>query len=107
LVLHTLLLLPQDLTGKAVGIWLPISAFACIGFEHCIANQFVILMGIAKGHDISAKEFIAYNLIPSTIGNFIGGGLLLATAYAFIYGTPSKKVQAAMTKLSWRKPAAS
>lgn len=29
----------QDLTGKFVGIWLPISAFAALGFEHCIANQ--------------------------------------------------------------------
>jgi hypothetical protein len=29
----------QDLTGKAVGIWLPISAFAMIGFEHSIANM--------------------------------------------------------------------
>jgi formate/nitrite transporter FocA (FNT family) len=32
----------QDLTGKFVGIWLPISAFAAIGFEHCIANMFVV-----------------------------------------------------------------
>ncbi len=29
----------QDVTGKAVGIWLPISAFISIGGEHCIANQ--------------------------------------------------------------------
>jgi formate/nitrite transporter FocA (FNT family) len=28
----------QDLTGKAVAIWLPISAFAMLGFEHCIGK---------------------------------------------------------------------
>jgi formate/nitrite transporter FocA (FNT family) len=32
----------QDLTGKFVGIWLPISAFAAVGYEHCIANQFLV-----------------------------------------------------------------
>jgi hypothetical protein len=29
----------QDITGKAVGIFLPIMAFIAIGGEHCIANQ--------------------------------------------------------------------
>jgi formate/nitrite transporter FocA (FNT family) len=29
----------QDLTGKAVAVWLPISAFAMLGFEHCIGEQ--------------------------------------------------------------------
>ena len=29
----------QDLSGKAIAIWLPISAFAAVGFEHCIANM--------------------------------------------------------------------
>lgn len=29
----------QDLTGKAVAIWLPISAFAMMGFEHCIGED--------------------------------------------------------------------
>jgi formate/nitrite transporter FocA (FNT family) len=28
----------QDLTGKAVAVWLPISAFAMLGFEHCIGE---------------------------------------------------------------------
>lgn len=28
----------QDMTGKAVAVWLPISAFAMLGFEHCIGE---------------------------------------------------------------------
>jgi hypothetical protein len=79
---------PQDLTGKAVGIWLPISAFAMIGFEHSIANQFVIPMGIVMGADVDAKHFIWMNLIPCTLGNWVGGAICLATVYAMAYGRP-------------------
>lgn len=34
----------QDLTGKAVGVWLPISAFAMLGFEHCVGECFQKIM---------------------------------------------------------------
>ncbi|KXZ54820.1 hypothetical protein GPECTOR_4g891 [Gonium pectorale] len=84
----------QDLTGKAVGIWLPISAFAMIGFEHCIANMFLFVMAWAQGENITAKEFIWHNLIPATLGNYIGGGICLATVYAFAYGGPPKRIGA-------------
>ncbi|KAF5841851.1 Formate/nitrite transporter-domain-containing protein [Dunaliella salina] len=81
----------QDMTGKFVGIWLPISAFAAIGYEHCIANQFVIPMAIARGASIDARHFVAYNLIPATVGNWVGGAFFISTAYAFIYGrTPPR-----------------
>lgn len=82
----------QDLTGKAVGIWLPISAFAMIGFEHCIANQFLFPMAAFMGYPLTFKDFIGRNLIPSTIGNYIGGGVCLATVYAFAYGRTPKRI---------------
>jgi hypothetical protein len=63
----------QDLTGKFIGIWLPISAFAAIGFEHSIANQFLLPLAMMLGADIDAKHFIWYNLIPSTLGNWCAG----------------------------------
>lgn len=33
-----------------------------------------------------------YNLVPSTIGNYIGGGVCLATVYAFAFGRTPKLV---------------
>eukprot|EP00878_Enallax_costatus_P042132 GHUV01049174.1.p1 GENE.GHUV01049174.1~~GHUV01049174.1.p1 ORF type:complete len:143 (-),score=7.99 GHUV01049174.1:125-553(-) len=36
----------QDVTGKLLGIWFPISAFVTMGFEHCIANQFLRKCGL-------------------------------------------------------------
>lgn len=82
----------QDLTGKAIGIWLPIAAFGMLGFEHCIANMFLFVMAWCEGAHITAKQFIWYNLVPSTIGNYIGGGVCLATVYAFAFGRTPKLV---------------
>jgi formate/nitrite transporter len=81
-----------DLSGKAVGVWLPISSFAAIGYEHCVANMFIIMMAIAQGMDASFKEVMWNNLIPSTIGNYIGGAFFVAGLYSFIYGKPNLKI---------------
>lgn len=59
-------------------------------FNHACA-QFVLPMAIALGTDISATEFIWHNLIPATLGNWIGGAFFVATTYAFIFGTPAKR----------------
>jgi formate transporter len=93
-------LFAQDLTGKAVGIWLPISAFAAIGFEHCIANMFLIPMAIARGAPITAREFLWKNLFPATLGNWIGGAICLSTVYAFTYGRPPLVIKAKFAQ--WR-----
>jgi formate/nitrite transporter len=82
----------RDLSGKAIGVWLPISSFAAIGYEHCIANMFVIMMAIFQGMDATFKEVIWNNLIPATIGNYIGGGVFVAALYSFVYGNPSFKI---------------
>eukprot|EP00983_Pelagomonas_calceolata_P125303 1161198-Pelagomonas_calceolata.AAC.7 len=48
-------------------------------------------MAIARGADIDARHFVAYNLVPATLGNWVGGAFFISTAYAFIYGrTPPR-----------------
>lgn len=81
-----------DLSGKAIAVWLPISSFAAIGFEHCIANMFVLVMAIAQGSEATFKQVIWDNLIPATIGNYIGGAFFVAALYSFIYGKPSLRM---------------
>jgi hypothetical protein len=41
----------------------------------------------------AAAQFIKHNLIPATIGNWIGGSVLVATAYACSLGTPGHLIQ--------------
>ncbi|MEA4910055.1 MAG: formate transporter FocA [Anaerolineaceae bacterium] len=88
---------------KILAIVFPISAFVAAGFEHCIANMFFVPVGlmikdfagpefwslIGKGAGDYASltwgAFLVKNLLPVTLGNVIGGGLLVAAIYWLIY----------------------
>ena len=84
--------------AKVILIWFPITLFAAAGFEHIVANFFIFWMGIlnngetfkAIGHhaagkvDMDAWKFFYNNLIPTTIGNFIGGAVVIALPYYFM-----------------------
>ncbi|GBF90570.1 nitrite transporter [Raphidocelis subcapitata] len=78
-----------SLTGKFVGSWLPVSAFAAIGFEHSVANMFLVPMGIALGAPVALSTFLTANLLPVTLGNIVGG-VLVALAYAYSFGSLGK-----------------
>ena len=69
-----------------IGVFLPISAFVALAYEHCIANMLTIPMAMVLGAPITSSEFIRHNLIPATIGNFVGGAALVGLMYALIYG---------------------
>jgi len=89
-------------TDKILAIVPPITAFVAAGFEHSIANMYFIPIGlfIQSGASDSfwttigktATDFpnltwqnFINNLIPVTIGNIIGGVLLVGVVYWFVY----------------------
>ena len=73
----------KDVTGKVIISFIPIWLFVITGFEHCVANMFVLPMGYLLGANISFGE-ILHNLIPVTIGNILGG-MIVTAAYYFIF----------------------
>eukprot|EP00743_Colponemidia_sp_Colp-15_P002218 GILK01002404.1.p1 GENE.GILK01002404.1~~GILK01002404.1.p1 ORF type:complete len:335 (+),score=41.80 GILK01002404.1:72-1076(+) len=75
----------RDMTGKLLGLWLPIFGFAIAGFEHCVANCFFIPLGMMYGANVSVGDFVVKNLIPVVIGNVIGGGLLIGGSEYYLY----------------------
>lgn len=75
----------KDITGKCVGIWIPVMLFVTLGYEHSIANMFFIPAAIYSGAPISWGDFITQNLIPATLGNLIGGAVLVGCVYWYIY----------------------
>jgi formate/nitrite transporter FocA (FNT family) len=90
----------NSLPGKILGLWPPICAFVAIGLEHSVANMFLIPMGIALGADITIGHFLSANLIPITLGNIVGGMVLMGFSNAFFFGSLSslgKKKEAAAT----------
>ena len=67
--------------------------FVLCGFEHSIANMFYIPAGIITGaiNNLPAPtitEFFLNNLIPVTLGNIIGGAILVAGGYYLTYRPP-------------------
>ncbi len=93
----------RSTTDRFFTIIPPITAFAAAGFEHCIANAYFIPMGlfiksgapesfwtsIGKAPSdfpaVTWWNFLIGNLIPVTIGNLIGGTVMVAAVYWFIY----------------------
>ena len=80
----------QDMAGKMVGIWFPISCFVAIGFEHIPANMFMVPLGMLAGANVSVGEMLYKNWIPSTLGNIIAGSLIVAGGYCFAFGRLGK-----------------
>jgi formate/nitrite transporter len=75
----------EDIVGKVLAIQFPIMAFVTLGFEHSVANMFFIPAGIFATGAVSWVDFLTRNLLPVTLGNIVGGGVFVATAYWWVY----------------------
>ena len=91
--------------GKVMAVIFPVTAFVALGFEHSVANMYLIPAGFVAAFDpatvaasglsqaaldsLTPAGFIA-NLIPVTIGNILGGSVLVAAVYWICYLRPAK-----------------
>jgi formate/nitrite transporter len=73
----------RSVEGKAIAIALPVSAFVALGFDHCIANFYLLPVGMLSGASVSLSAFIG-NIVPVTVGNTLGG-VMVATAYYLVF----------------------
>ena len=85
----------KTLTDKMLAMIFPVGMFVASGFEHSIANMFMIPAGIGienladdsfwqsigatsdRYAALTIRNFVVNNLIPVTVGNIIGGGLMI------------------------------
>lgn len=68
----------KSVIGKIFGIYFPIMAFVASGYEHSVANMFFLPIGLMMKGDFFTGFFSMFNnLIPVTIGNIIGGLLIV------------------------------
>ncbi len=83
----------KSLSDKVLAIVFPITLFVAAGFEHSIANLFIIPLGLmidAFGYSgISPHHFtfiqMWHNIIPVALGNIVGGGFFVGLVYYFTY----------------------
>ena len=69
----------DDFVGKISGIWFPIMAFVAIGFQHVVANMFIIPAAIFAG-GLSWAVFLP-NIIPVFLGNAVGAAVFVSLFY--------------------------
>jgi formate/nitrite transporter len=88
-------------TDKILCVLFPITAFVAAGFEHSIANMYFIPMGLFLHGDaqvlaatqksaadlanLTWSSFLLDNLVPVTLGNIVGGALMVGLLYWFVY----------------------
>ncbi len=94
-------------SGKVLAIFFPIMAFVASGFEHSIANMYFIPIGLfITGTGIGDFSAVAgidtlnwlgfgSNLLPVTIGNMIGGVIIVGVLYWIVYLKKGKEVACA------------
>ncbi|MEJ6121942.1 formate transporter FocA [Vibrio sp. 2-Bac 85] len=93
----------KDMLTKSFLLILPVAMFVSSGFEHSIANLFMVPLGIVLQHtvpaeylislgynansfaDLTVSHFVLNNLIPVTLGNIVGGGVMVGLGYWLIY----------------------
>lgn len=82
----------RSVVDKVVAIVVPISAFVAAGFEHSVANMYLIPLAMLlqqagygdPGAAITWQSLLA-NLLPVLAGNVIGGSVLVGLVYRLVY----------------------
>jgi formate/nitrite transporter len=90
----------RTVTDKILAIVFPISAFVAAGFEHCVANMYLIPLGLmvrdnailADAPQLAALTWPRFflSLIPVTLGNLAGGAGMVGLVYWVIYRRSGK-----------------
>jgi formate/nitrite transporter len=100
----------RTVTDKILAVVPPIAAFVAVGFEHSVANMYFIPTGllvrdhvdvqVVEVEHLSWSAYFVDNLVPVTIGNVIGGALMVGGVYWVVYlrGTQHRGMPAVHTR---------
>jgi len=90
-------------TDRILALVPPVAAFVAAGFEHSVANMYFVPVALlikagapasfwtaigktaADFPNLTWSHFLVNNLLPVTIGNIIGGALMVGAVYWFVY----------------------
>ncbi|HET8850736.1 MAG TPA: formate/nitrite transporter family protein [Marinobacter sp.] len=59
--------------GKVLAMWMPVTLFFYMGFEHSIVNMFLFPFALMMGGEFSIMDYLFWNEIPTVLGNLVGG----------------------------------
>lgn len=88
-------MMSTSVSGKVIGMWMPIMLFFYMGFEHSVVNMFLFPSGLMLGGEFSVMDYLVWNEIPTVVGNLVGG---LAFVGLTLYATHAR------TGSEWNRP---
>ena len=95
----------EETAGKILALWFPVTGFVIMGFDHAIANQFLIPTGMLYGADISVFHLFFKALLPATLGNIVGGGIFVGAVYWYVFDSMTSGIQLfSRIRFGWQKP---
>lgn len=82
----------KDVTGKIFSCFFPVMLFVFSGFEHSVANMYYLSSAFfASSGAITVSDIFLKNLLPVSLGNAFGGGILIAAIYWIIHSDKKKE----------------
>jgi formate/nitrite transporter len=78
----------RSVADKVLAVVPPTTAFVAAGFEHSVANMYFIPFGLLlRGSAEAGPDLLGLitNLVPVTLGNIVGGAVLVGAVYWFVY----------------------
>ena len=99
--------LPARLSGdsaKILGMAWCLLAFVACGFEHSVANMTIFSLGLLDPTPTGTLAGAGYNLLWVTIGNLIGGAVLVAGAYLLSSTVDAPAAGVAANPAATRRP---
>jgi formate/nitrite transporter FocA (FNT family) len=99
-------MMSTSVSGKVIGMWMPIMLFFYMGFEHSIVNMYLFPSGLMLGGNFSIMDYVIWNEIPTILGNLVGGLTFVGlTLYATHRVTAPKRASGAGGMDAARVPA--
>ena len=84
----------RTVSGKILGVLFPIITFVAIGVQHSPANMGYFSVGLINGGSgIGWGEAIWWNIVPASLGNIVGGAVLVALLFWYTYGRHAQQRQ--------------
>ena len=59
--------------GRVLAMWMPITLFFGMAFEHSVVNMFLFPSALLMGGNFSVSDYLIWNELPTVVGNLIGG----------------------------------
>lgn len=87
-----------DVASLIASVFFPVMAFVVTGYDHLVANMFIIPFGMRLGSAVTIRRYVLHRLIPTFLGNFSSSVIMVAFTYSMCYGSLPVTIKAGLSR---------